>query len=47
MKKLLFVSLLGFAVVLALHAQTEPQKSPLSGQSPPTGVSDAKKAPAD
>jgi putative endopeptidase len=44
MKKSLFISLLGFAVALALHAQTEPQKSPLSGQTSPPGVNSGKRA---
>src|SRR5256714_7035336 len=34
MKKSLFVSLLTFAMAFALHAQTEPEKTPRTGKSP-------------
>ena len=46
MKKSLFVSLLTFAVAFVLQAQTEPEKTPLTGKSPAPGVHDAKKKPA-
>ena len=44
MKKSLFVSLLSLAVAFALQAQTEPEKTPLTGKSPAAG---AKKTPAN
>src|SRR5436853_14539 len=37
MKKSLFVSLLIFAIAFALQAQTEPEKTPLTGKSPAAG----------
>src|SRR5207248_745420 len=40
MKKSLFVSLLSLSIVFALQAQTEPEKTPLTGKSP---AADAKK----
>jgi len=44
MKKSLFVSLLSLALAFALQAQTEPEKTPLTGKSPAPG---AKKTPAN
>ena len=44
MKKSLFVSLLSLAVAFALQAQTEPEKTPLTGKWPAAG---AKKTPAN
>jgi putative endopeptidase len=44
-KSTLFV-LVSFWCAIALQAQTEPQKSPLTGKTPPPGVHDAKKVPA-
>src|SRR5437899_10258895 len=44
MKKSLFVSLLSLSIAFALHAQTEPEKMPLTGKSPAAG---AKKTPAN
>src|SRR5205809_7179943 len=44
MKKLLFVSLLSLSIAFALHAQTEPEKTPLTGKSPAAGP---KKTPAN
>src|SRR5213076_857415 len=47
MKKSFFVSLLIAAVAFGLQAQTEPEKTPLTGKSPAPGVHDAKKTPAN
>src|SRR5438477_11751732 len=44
MKKSLFVSLLSLSIVFALQAQTEPEKTPLTGKSP---AASAKKTPAN
>src|SRR5437870_4207308 len=44
MKKSLFVSLLSLSIAFGLQAQTEPEKTPLTGKSPPVG---AKKTPAN
>ncbi len=44
MKKSLFVSLLSLSIAFALQAQTEPEKTPLTGKSPAAG---AKKTPAN
>jgi putative endopeptidase len=44
MKKLLFVSFLSLAVAFSLTAQTEPEKTPLTGKSPAPGVQSAKKS---
>src|SRR5882724_2438066 len=44
MKKSLFVSLLSLSIAFALPAQTEPEKTPLTGKSPAAG---AKKTPAN
>jgi predicted metalloendopeptidase len=38
MKKFLFVSFLSLAVAFALQAQTEPEKTPLTGKSPAAGA---------
>jgi putative endopeptidase len=46
MKKSLFVSLLSLSIGFALQAQTKPQKSPLTGNTPPPGVHKTTKAPA-
>src|SRR5947207_3203700 len=44
MKKSLFVSLLSLSIAFALQAQTEPEKTPLTGKSPAAGP---KKTPAN
>src|SRR5437667_160594 len=46
MKKLLSIFALTFCCAFGLQAQTEPQKSPVMEKSPPPGVHDAKKQPA-
>src|SRR2546430_16694462 len=38
MKKSLFVSLLSLSIAFGLQAQTEPEKTPLTGKSPPVGA---------
>jgi putative endopeptidase len=46
MKKSLFVSFLSLAVAFSLKAQTEPEKTPLTGKSPATGIHSAKSGEA-
>src|SRR5438477_11181480 len=43
MKKSLFVSLLILSIAFSLNAQTEPEKTPLTGKSPAPGVHTAKR----
>src|SRR4030081_4046568 len=44
MKKFLSVSFLSLLIAFALQAQTEPEKTPLTGKSPAPGVQSAKKS---